>query len=499
MIPKHFCLILFISIIMFLLTSRFSENAFSSEIKSVWMKNLPYESWMNATMMGVKVGYLHIQVDRAKYNDQDVLRVDSDMFTEINRFGISIKMTKTKLFYIKDDLTPLYFQSKSDETGQEKVVEGTVKNGMVQIKTTLEGKTTEKYLKLPPDAIFAEALEDYTIRKGLKVGNKFSVKAFSLDLYDIININAEVASKGSIDYNGQPKDTYAVDYTMDIMGGIKTREWMTEDAEIYRMETASLGMIFTKVEREDALGEVGQFDIILKTNVQLQGDKPAPGIKHFKAKASLPEGNIIKTFVNNDRQKVTAGEKSDEGIINITLKDVDENSAIIRPVSDKELAQYLKPSIYVQSDDPEIISKAQEIAGSEKNSWIASMKICKWVYENMKNKNYKVGFGTAKQTLKELQGDCSEHTVLFIGLARALGIPSRICTGLVYHKDAFYYHFWPEVYIGRWISMEPTLGQIQADASHIQFSSVQVETESNLELGEGVVRTLNRLTIERIE
>lgn len=499
MIPKHIYIILIVTIIMFLLTLKFSGNAPSSEVKTVWTANLPYESWMNANMMGVKVGYLYIKVDRAKYNDQDVLRVDSGMFTEINRFGVSIKLTKTKLFYIKEDLTPLYFLSKSNETGQEKIVEGTVKNGIVQIKTTLEGKTTEKYQKLPSDAIFAEAIEDFTIRKGLKVGNKFSVKAFSLDLYDIININAEVVSKDKINYNGQQKEVYAVDYTMDIMGGIKTREWMTEDAEVYKMETASLGMTFIKVNKQEALGEVGQFDIVLKTNVQLIGEKPIPGISHFKANVSLPDGDILKTFVNNDRQKVTIKGNKNEGTITITLKDVDENTAIPLPVKDEKLSQYLKPSIYVQSDDPEIISKAKEIVGSEKNSWIASMKICRWVYKNMTNKNYKVGFGTAKQTLKELQGDCSEHTVLFIGLARALGIPSRIATGLVYHKDAFYYHFWPEVYIGRWVSMEPTLGQIQADASHIQFSSIQAETESNLELGEGVVRTLNRLTIERIE
>ena len=47
--------------------------------------------------------------------------------------------------------------------------------------------------------------------------------------------------------------------------------------------------------------------------------------------------------------------------------------------------------------------------------------------------------------------------------------------------------------------MEPTLGQIQADAAHLKFASNQVETPSALELGEGVLRTMNRLKIERVE
>jgi hypothetical protein len=499
MFMKNFLPAIFGFVFLFILMTIYEQNAFSSEFKSVWMKNLPYESWMNATMLGVKVGYMHTRVDRDKHNGQDVLRVNSVIFNEIKRFGMSIKLNKTKLFYIGDDLTPMYFISKSDETGQEKVVEGTVQNGTVKMKTTLEGKTTEKVQKLPPDTIFAEAIEEITIRKGLNVGNKFNVKAFSIDLYDIVDISVNVLKKEKITYKGQIKDTFIVDYTMDIMGGITSREWMTADGEIYKMETLSLGMSFDKVDMVEALGEAGQLDLILQTKIELQGERPKPNIEHFKVKVSIPEGNILKTFANNNRQKVTSGKDTGEGIVDVTIHDINENNATRRPITSKEFTKYLSPSIYVQSDDPDIIAKAQEIAGSEENSWKSSIKICEWVNQNMKDKNYRVGFGTAKQTLKDLSGDCSEHTVLFIGLARALGIPSRICTGIVYHKDAFYYHFWPEVYIGRWISMDPTLGQIQADASHIQLSSTQIETESNIELGEGVVRTLNKLSIERIE
>lgn len=486
-------------VVMILFITLIGGTAQSQETKSVWMKNLPYETWMNATMMGVKVGYLHIQVDRAVYNGQNVLKVDSGMFTELKRFGASIKLTKTKMFYINDDLTPLYFLSRSDETGEDKIVEGTVQNGTVIMKTTLDGKTTEKQQKLLPDVIFAEALEDVTVKKGLAIGKKFALKTFSLDLFDIMNVDANVIKKEKIIYKGQTKDVFVIDYKMDIMGGITTREWVTADGDVYKMETLGMGMVFEKVDKEEALGDVGQLDLILKTKIDLEGEEPDRGITKFKVKVSIPEGDIAKTFVNNDRQKVAVGNNRSLGTLEVAIHDVNPENATKRPITSKDFAHFLSPSIYVQSDDPDIISKAQEIAGDEENAWKASVKVCKWVNDSIKDKNYKVGFGTAKQTLKDLKGDCSEHTVLFIGLVRALGIPARICTGLVYHKDAFYYHFWPEVYVGRWISMEPTLDQLQADASHLQFSSLQVETESNLELGEGVVRTLNKLKIVRIE
>jgi transglutaminase-like putative cysteine protease len=41
--------------------------------------------------------------------------------------------------------------------------------------------------------------------------------------------------------------------------------------------------------------------------------------------------------------------------------------------------------------------------------------------------------------------------------------------GLVYVNGAFYYHAWPEVWLGRWVAVDPTFGQTPADAAHIRF------------------------------
>ena len=493
------CFIFGIALTLFLATRLGVSTAFASDVKSVWTENLPHESWMNVMLMGVKVGRFHVHADRAEYKGQSVIRVSSSLFAEIKRFGLSMKTSKTKLCYLRNDLSPCYFYSKSDETGQEKIVEGTIENGVVTIKTTLEGRTTEKQQKLPKGIIFAETLEEMALRKGLKVGEKYSLEAFSLDFFDIIKVNIHIKGKDKIQYKGATKDVFIVDFIIDVMGGITTTEWITADGEVYKMEMPNMAMSFVKVEKDEAMGDVEQIDLLIKTKVDLSGEKPKPGIDKFKVKAILSDGSINDAFVTNYRQKVTVGSDPKEGIIEINVNNMTKSGTLNRPIKRSEMLPYLAPSIYIQSDDPEIIQKANEIAGDEKNSWETAKKICQWVNKSIKDKNYKVGFGTAKQTLKDLQGDCSEHTVLFIGLARALGIPARISTGLVYHKDAFYYHFWPEVFVGEWVAMEPTLGQLQADATHIQFSSNPVETESALELGEGVLRTMNRIQIQRVD
>jgi transglutaminase-like putative cysteine protease len=75
----------------------------------------------------------------------------------------------------------------------------------------------------------------------------------------------------------------------------------------------------------------------------------------------------------------------------------------------------------------------------------------------------------ARQVLESRRGDCNEHTVLFVAMARALGLPARTAVGLVYVDGAFFYHAWPEVWLGDWVAVDPTFGQVPADAAHLRF------------------------------
>jgi transglutaminase-like putative cysteine protease len=90
------------------------------------------------------------------------------------------------------------------------------------------------------------------------------------------------------------------------------------------------------------------------------------------------------------------------------------------------------------------------------------------VYD-MLDKEITFSVPNAVQVLETLQGDCNEHTVLYVAMARALGLPARTAVGLVYVNGAFFYHAWPEVWLDEWVAVDPTFGQYPADASHIRF------------------------------
>jgi len=80
------------------------------------------------------------------------------------------------------------------------------------------------------------------------------------------------------------------------------------------------------------------------------------------------------------------------------------------------------------------------------------------------------GVPSALEVLKTRVGDCNEHTQLYVAMARAIGLPARIAAGLAYVDGKFYYHAWPEVYLTDWVAVDPTFGQVPADAGHLRFT-----------------------------
>ena len=121
---------------------------------------------------------------------------------------------------------------------------------------------------------------------------------------------------------------------------------------------------------------------------------------------------------------------------------------------------------------PKLIAKAKEIVGDETDSLAASTKLSKWVHENM-HSTFSARLTNAIEVLEHLEGDCTEHSILFIGLARAAGLPAREVAGVVYVegvKPGFYFHQWAKVWVGKWIDVDPTFDQPLVDATHIKLA-----------------------------
>ena len=133
------------------------------------------------------------------------------------------------------------------------------------------------------------------------------------------------------------------------------------------------------------------------------------------------------------------------------------------------MSVFLGAEPLLESTNPEIRALALRLRGAEPDPRVVAERINRWVYDSVR-KEITVGVPSALATLRSRVGDCNEHTQLYVALARAAGIPARVAAGLAYLYGKFYYHAWPEVWLERWVAVDPTFGQFPADAAHLRFT-----------------------------
>ena len=472
----------------------------SEKVENNESTKYPQEHWYNLSMQGQKIGYMRLYLEKAEYQGEEMLRSKTDMMMQLKGLGRIMKIETNRVEYLDADLKPRYFVSTSNEIGL-KQTEGKIKDGVVYITTTLNETTTESEIQIPADTISdTVAIENLMSKKDLKIGENLKYTTFSFDLLQPIKAEMSVIDEVPYTYQTEEIPVYVLEQKLEFMGGITTRMWVSDDGTLYKTSTDMMGQSYvaSKTDRETALGAVEVVDIVLKTRIVPTGNRPKRGAKQFVANVQLTKGELQKAILTDSRQKLELDSER-VGTLTIKIVDVDEANCPKLPIQDKELQEFLSETVYIESEHPDIHAKAVEILDGESNSWRAAKKLSNWVYKSVKEKSLSGGYSSALSTLKTGAGDCTEHTVLMIAMARSVGIPARICSGIVFMRNAFYYHFWPEVYVGTWVQMDPTIGQIVADANHIQLAGKVLESNTMIEYTEGVFRTLNQLEIAVVE
>ncbi|HSH46837.1 MAG TPA: transglutaminase-like domain-containing protein, partial [Longimicrobiales bacterium] len=158
-----------------------------------------------------------------------------------------------------------------------------------------------------------------------------------------------------------------------------------------------------------------------------------------------------------------------------------------------EPAVALASTPLIQVDDRRIRERALRIADGASDPLEVARRLNEWVYGGLR-KEITLSIPSAVQVLESGQGDCNEHTVLYVAMARALGLPARTAVGLVHLRGTFYYHAWPEVWLGEeWVAVDPTLGQFPADAAHLRFLNGGLAQQVEL------IRLIGRLELDIID
>jgi transglutaminase-like putative cysteine protease len=256
------------------------------------------------------------------------------------------------------------------------------------------------------------------------------------------------------------------------MRGLELDAWIDDMGQVVRattpvgftMERTAFEIAFENFRRRDAsaVAEAVRGDLIRQTAIASNAELSDRTVDELRVR--LGGVDLAGFDLGGGRQRL-------EGDTLIVSREPDEafQPQYRLPSSDPALARYLEAEPLIQTSDPRIQAQARQIVGRTRNPRRAAQRLTNWVHDELA-KRVTVSVPSAVEVLESRRGDCNEHTVLYVALARAVGIPARTAAGLVHLDGAFYYHAWPEVYLNGWVAVDPTFGQFPADASHLRFT-----------------------------
>jgi transglutaminase/protease-like cytokinesis protein 3 len=439
------------------------------------------ERWMGIYLKGEKIGYAHIK--RNKENDG--YRFREKVFMKLNVMGSTQKIdTVTEASLDKDYVLKSFsFNIASDITSTE--IKGEVTGKKMNLTISAGGNKRSEEISLKDTPYLNLGLTEKLVMDGLKPGKSFRAFIFDPSSMGQQKLEIEVEGKDKIMVMGVENEAYRLRTNFK---GINIFSWVDEKGETLK-EESPLGLVLIKESERDAirLGSVAKADIIAETVIFTNIDIKEPEkVTYLKLKFK----DVTLQTLNNFKALSGGRQILKNDILEIKKEDLSRIS--LSQSGEKSFKGFLSPTALIQSKDQRIIDKAKEIIGEEKDPLKASRLLMEWVYKNIE-KRPTLSIPNALEVLRMKQGDCNEHTTLFTALARSAGIPTKIDIGLVYSKGGFYYHAWPEVFVGEWVSLDPTLNQFPADATHIKF------IEGDLDKQVEILSIVGRLSIEILE
>ncbi len=445
------------------------------------------DNWLGVYFQGVKIGYMHTYLSVSQEKQLSQFSLKNNTFLELPILGrteevhLKAEALIDSGYKLKDfslDLSSPHYSTK---------IKGQLnRQGTLTLAITSGGKQRELQFNLPREAVLYSPLVPLPAGK-LTLGKKFSAEVFdplSLEVEKVL-----IEPLGTERLTMLDREFTAIKLKI-VYKGIESLAWITKEGQLLKEQTP-MGWLIVQEKPEEVLDFIKQrpqimVDLIASTSLPSNIEIPqAQEISFLKVNL---KGYVLDVEYLKDRRQSISDLGKNEIILSITALGPPDEPAFL-PITENAVLPFLKPSIFIQADDEEIVKTAQQIVGEEKQSWKAAVLLNQWVYQHVR-KVPTVSIPSSIEVLHQMQGDCNEHAFLYTALARSLGIPTKIAYGLLYQQGAFFYHAWPQVFVGKWVDIDPTLGQDIASATHIKL--LEGEVKSQLDL----VRILGKLDIE---
>jgi transglutaminase-like putative cysteine protease len=351
-------------------------------------------------------------------------------------------------------------------------------SGPTEVEGRLDGRRLELVIRnaagerretreLPEAPALSLNLPRALAARGLEPGQTHVVSVFDPATLRNTQMTLSVQAREVVRAAGRQVPAFRVEARL---AGVTMRTWITDVGEVVR-EESPMGLLVAREtpEQARALAVPGRIQADL---LEASALVPAGGRRIDDPRSVTRLRVRIDGLSGLDGADLEGSGQSHEGGGVIEVR---EARTATRAPAPADLAPYLAPEAFLESDAPEIRAEAEKAAAGASTPRQRAERLVRHVHAIVE-KRPTVSLPSALEVLRTRVGDCNEHTALYVAMARALGVPARIAVGLVYLRGAFYYHAWPEVFLpepqgrGLWLAVDPTLNQFPADATHLRLA-----------------------------
>jgi hypothetical protein len=430
------------------------------------------EYWAGLALNGSQIGYAHLALSPVA-DAENRLEIQSEALMRFQLLGASQVVEMVSTDRVFPDLALERFAYDYNLGGNRLILRGTVSGNRLDVEIDARQGLQHQALTFDGEIYPTSAIGLYPVVHGLEVGRRYEYLVYSGETQSIEPVVQEVLAH---EEGGDRFDVPAFRVRTRLLGQEVTT-WT--DAEGRPLLEISLnGLLTAALEQRDearsylALGALNKREALLEFSL-IRTDRPIAEPGKARRLEVLLEGVPGDFALPSDslQECRREGEKS-------LCRLVSGGSSEQRSLGGKAGA-YLEPSLAVPSRDERIRALAKETADPSGDAEQQARRLVDWIQSNIIR--VPVDVFSALDVLDTGKAECQGHSYLYAAFARSLGIPTRVVNGIVYSEQfgGFLYHTWAESLLnGRWIAVDPTFGQIPADATHIKL----IEGESLAEL-----------------
>ena len=495
-----------VACVLFVLLSVWNVAAADNALEGI--ERLFGKDWYGLYMLGKKFGHAMTDFGATEFRGEKAYKLRDEVHLEFAMFGTKQELdtVETRIYGADGRLRWLKLDMPQP-MGQTMQYLGETVEGKFRVTKKIADEEEVILIDIPNETL-RDALEAVAmISENTKVGDSILSETYQpfLNERETLKTKSVVTAVQKTVYNGVLTQVFQVETTI-LSAALTAVAKVTADGETLEQQFG----VFTMRLENEALAKDMQYVVDMMIWGAVSTELPITNPRGVTEMTARIEGITDENLIMNDarqsysveehdgeQEELTAGSESlppKSYLLTVTKDDLDAIPRATIPMRPEEFGSALKPSSFVQSSNPEIVRLARSIVGSERNAVGVMKKLTLWVYHNLR-KGYTASASNALDTLARKSGDCTEHSVLFVALARAAGLPAREVAGVVYSEegDGFFFHQWAEAYVGKWVSTDPTFGQPIADATHIKLTEGEILKQMR------IMNAIGRLKIDVVD